>query len=265
MKKRPHPQTTRLRIEKLEERTSTTIIPNIERLFNQDLLDEELCKEMIEKMTFSNVSKNEYVRFHYTSRIVMVYQYPGIRLDGTIALSALLLNSNNATGLKSTGSLGAVVELLRKSDIEGKPTSTKDLVHCLHVLTIKGDKSTQMRLMSHPYGISTVLRLCQYTTGRNLYLTLIYAYIINSSAGRLQEKANDLLLCLTKLDNGIRQLVNGNIIQTLMTAEMLYRGSTTIEVRHSSANLVHRITVAMPEAFPVDKFVEHGNLLNQFA
>ena len=55
MKRRPHPQTTRLRIEQLEERTIYTTIPKIENIFNRETLDGELCTEMIEKMTFSEV------------------------------------------------------------------------------------------------------------------------------------------------------------------------------------------------------------------
>ena len=72
--------------------------------------------------------------------------------------------------LKRTGSLGAVVELLRKIDVQANPSSQhiQNLVKCLHTLmTSDGDKAIQQRFLSNPYGISTILRLCKYTSGKS--------------------------------------------------------------------------------------------------
>lgn len=196
-----------------------TTIKSFDELFSREELDGELCKLVVDKMIFS--------------------EYPGAKLGGTVALSALFLNSNNFDELKNSGSLGAILELLRRINIEETPKTEQieNLVQCLHVLCLGEDEIVQERLLSNPHGVSTILRLCRFTFGN------------------IQKLAVDMLISLSKLDRGIRELVRQNVIDTVMTEAMLYRNSTIVEVRHAAANLVHRIAVAMPEVFPVDKFV----------
>lgn len=86
-------------------------------------------------------------------------------------------------------------------------------------------------------GVDTILKLCKNTSGP------------------VQGIAAELLMLLSKLEGGISTLVDHNVLGILMSEEMLYRSSTTEEVRHSSSNLVHRIAISLPERFPADAFV----------
>jgi hypothetical protein len=185
-------------------------------------LDEEMCKGMIEKMTFSS--------------------FEDMRVDGTIALDALMLNPRNVEHLKDCGSLGAIIDLLRRINIEKNPKSehVATLIQCLHSLTIGEDRSIPERIMSNPYGVQTILKLCKHTHGK----VQLYSF--------------EILNALVKLDGGLRELVRKGLIDTLMSPEMLYKNTTAREVRHGSAQMVQRITAIMPEQFPLEAFIDHA-------
>lgn len=141
MKARAHPSITRSRIEQLRDRTIETSIPPLEKLFRPIPKDAEteMAREMIEKMMFSS--------------------YIGAKTNGTLAMSALLVNSNNLDELKRNGGLGAVIEILRKTDFVKQREETFNLMKCLRTLCLdsSGDKSSQLKLLSHPHGECTTL------------------------------------------------------------------------------------------------------------
>lgn len=215
--------TTRLRIERIDDRTKQTKLPKIDEVFSRaTLLDGNLSRTMVDKMTFSD--------------------YPGARLDGAIALSAFLMNSRNISEVKQSGSLGAVVELLKRCDIEKDPKSDHvvNLIDSLYKLTIDGgdDKDCLQRLLTNPYGPLVVLRACKFCSGK------------------LQLIAMNILISVSKLEDSIKILINNNVLNILMTPEMLYRSSTKISVRQSVSSLVNKIVASYPDLFPIQQYID---------
>jgi hypothetical protein len=215
--------TTRLRIERIDDRTKQTKLPKIDEVFARSTnLDGNLSRIMVDKMTFSD--------------------YPGARLDGATALSAFLMNSRNVSEVKQSGSLGAVIELLKRCDIEQNPKSDHvvNLVDSLFKLTIDGgeDKDCLQRLLTNPHGPLVVLRACKFCSGK------------------LQLIAMNILISLSKLEDSIKILINNNVLNILMTPEMLFRSSTKITVRQSVSSLVNKIASYYPELFPVQQYID---------
>jgi hypothetical protein len=204
---------------RLSDRTDQTSIPTLDGAFARKSLDTEMCRMMIDTMTFST--------------------YPGAKEDGARALSAFLGNSGNFDDLRQCGSLGAIIEQLRSIEVTSTTTPhVKILVNSLHKMCIAEDRTVIEKLISNPYGIGIILRLCLLTSGG------------------IQEQATQILIAISKLEHGIRSLVSHNVMDTLMTPEMLFRTTTKLEVRHAATNLVNRISSMIPSAYPFDCFLQ---------
>ena len=79
----------RWKIQKIKDRSlrNEHIIKNVSSIFSDvSNLDSEMCKSMIDSMTFSS--------------------YPGVKKDSSIALTTLLSNKSNNETLSSSGSMG---------------------------------------------------------------------------------------------------------------------------------------------------------------
>jgi hypothetical protein len=204
---------------RLADRTEETSIPTLDGAFARQPLDSEMCRLMIDTMTFST--------------------YPGAREDGARALSAFLGNTNNFEDLRLCGSLGAIIEQLRSIEVnDSTMPHVRILIKSLHQMCMAEDKTVIEKLISNPYGIGIILRLCLLTQGE------------------VQQQVTQILISISKLEHGIAGLVSHGVVDLLMTPEMLSRPSTRIEVRHFAANLVNRIVTTIPKAYPFDKFLE---------
>ena len=214
--------TTRMRIERIDDRTENTKIPHIHDVYKRtDTISENLAKDVIDKMFFS--------------------EYPSAKEDGVSALSSFLMNSGNISELKHTGSLGAVIELLRRVDFKTtKPEYISSLVNALYTLTIKdneADRNMLEKLITNPHSVSVIINLCI------------------AMSGRLQEICLNIIVALSKLEQGITSLLrNGNIYQVFSSHELLIRPSTFLHVKHTATNLINKFTAIKPELFPISIF-----------
>ena len=219
--------TTRLRMETIEERMRATTLPTLDRMFNSVPADTDLLKLMVENMTFSD--------------------YPGAKLGNASSLAGFLMNSNNIADFRASGCLGAIVEILRRTNIEDNPESEDvvNLVTSLHIIC-DGDLSVQRRLMNHPTGLATIIRLCKRVTGK------------------LQVMAFDILEWLGKLETDSQQkLLDKNIIKVLLKPAFMYRPSTLLATRYRAAQMVRSLIHAAPDRMRVYDFAdicvdEHG-------
>ena len=71
----PSAYQVRLRMERIEERTTATLMPPIEQLYREVPKDPDFLKLLVDNMTFSD--------------------YPGAKLGNARSLSSFLMNSNN--------------------------------------------------------------------------------------------------------------------------------------------------------------------------
>lgn len=158
--------------------------------------------------------------------------------DASMSLSALSMNSRNITGMRESGSLGVVIEMLRRVDFDGTTDSTHiaDLVRSVSILT--EEKETQERLMSNPHGVGAILRLCTNTSGR------------------VQEKIFNVLDSMCRSDLGMEIFLKRQVFDVLLSPEMLYRPSTLCTVRTGAALLINRVATLRPEEFPVQLLEE---------
>ena len=139
--------TTRLRMERLEERTINTVLPPIEDLFRTMEPEAELTKTLVHDMTFSS--------------------YPGAKEANASALKAFLGNTKNLKDMRASGYIGSLLESLRRTDVKAEPHSThvENLVKSLYIL-LEGEKEMMGRLVAHPHGVKTIIRICKHTDGR---------------------------------------------------------------------------------------------------
>ena len=212
--------TTRLRMERIGERSEETKMPPIEKLFRAVPSDPDLLKLMVENMTFSD--------------------YPGAKMGNMSSVVSLLMNSNNIDQLRQSGCLGAIVEILRRTDIEGNPGSedVANLVQSLHIIN-DGDQSVQRRLMNHPMGLASIIRLCKYTSGL------------------VQQQAFDLLEWLGKLEaDSTEKLLEKNIIKILLKPAFMYRPTTLRSVRRRAAQMVRSLVMAAPDRMRIYDFAD---------
>ncbi len=214
--------TTRTRIERIDDRTENTRIPQIHDVYKRtDTISESLAKDVIDKMFFS--------------------EYPSAKEDGVSALSSFLMNSGNINELKHTGSLGAVVELLRRVNFKTtKPEYVSSLVNALYTLTVndnEADKNMLEKLITNPHGVSVIVNLCI------------------AMSGRLQEICLNIVVALSKLEQGINSLLNNNNIgKVLSSYELLIRNSTFLHVKHTATILINKFSAIKPELFPLNIF-----------
>ena len=206
--------TVRQRMERLEERTNETKLPPIEQLFRSMDEEPELTKELVEHMTFS--------------------AYPECKKFSASALKAMLHNSNNLGELRASGIVGSIIEAIRRIDLKQDENinggHVRHLVESLHTL-LKDDESTLTRLVSHPIGTKTIIRLCR------------------SLRNKLQVLVFDILEWIHQMIDGPRELLNYDILKTLLSPTFLFKKTTPMDVRHRAAHLIAVLTPKAPMLF----------------
>ena len=206
--------TVRQRMERLEERTNETQFPPIEQLFRKMEDKPELTKDFVEHMTFSS--------------------YPNCKEVSASALKAMLYNSNNLDELRASGVIGSILEAIRRIDLkQDENVNGKHilyLVDSLHIL-LNEDENALTRLISHPIGTKTIIRLCRQLRGA------------------LQGKAFDILEWIHEMLDGPRELLNYDILKTLLSPTFLFKRSTLMDVRHRAAHLIAALTPKAPMLF----------------
>jgi hypothetical protein len=210
--------TVKERLRSISERTFATKMPSLgSAASHYGSMDATLSSELIDKVYFS--------------------KYPKAVEGSASALSAILLNENNVDEVRNSGGLGAVLEMLRRLNIpaESRSEHLKNLVNSLHVILI-GNKAAQQRCLSNPHTLDTLLTICQHTPGR------------------VQSQGFEILDALSKCEGGLHSMIEKNVLDTLVSADLLTKPGSRIEIRHSVANLIHRCSVVCPSAFPVEKF-----------
>lgn len=210
--------TVKERLRSISERTYSTTMPSLGNVATHyGSLDAGLSSDLIDRVYFS--------------------KYPKAVQGGASALSAILLNETNVDGVRSSGGLGAVLEMLRRLNIpaESRSEHLRNLVSSLHII-LMGDKSAQQRCLSNPHTLDTLLTICKHTPGK------------------VQSQGFELLDALSKCEGGLHSMIEKNVLETLVSQDLLTKPGSRIEIRHSVANLIHRCCVVCPWAFPIDRF-----------
>jgi len=217
--------TTRRRIEQIKDRTDNTVLPKLNSTYStHGKISTELSKDIVDRMTFST--------------------FPNADEDGTAAIAAFLMNSYNLDCLKTSGTLGSIIELLRRGNIKEnvKTSHIENLLISLHTLCINngiGDEMILNRLLCNPNSIKVVLELVKYTSGKS------------------QIMAMEILIAISKVEGGVHVLIKNNVFGTIVTSELLYRRSTIESVKHNAAALINRLCALSPKDFPLDRVLEH--------
>jgi len=209
--------TVRMRMERLEERTAATVLPPIEDLFRVGPENPELTKQLVDSMTFS--------------------QYPGAKEFSASSLKAFLANTKNLNEFRASGSIGSLLEVIRRTDIKNDCLSVHvdNIVKSLHIL-LKDDSSMMSRLLAHPFGVKTVVRLCKYTQGQ------------------LQYTCFEMLEWIHRTDSGPHELLKQQILRVLLHPTFMYKKTTTVEVRNKAAHMISQLTPFAGNMFDVFVF-----------
>jgi hypothetical protein len=206
--------TVRMRMERLEERTNDTVLPPIEDLFRKEEMAAGLTKEFVENMTFS--------------------KYPEVKKSSASALKAMLMNTNNLDELRACGIVGSIIEAVRRVDLkkeeEVQGSHIEHLVESLHILT-ENNEGMLIRLVSHPMGTKTIIRLCR------------------SLRDKLQALCFDILEWIHQMMDGPRELLNYDILKTLLSPTFLFKKTTSMDVRHRACHLISQLTPKAPMLF----------------
>jgi hypothetical protein len=204
---------TKKRIAVIEKRTYETVIPPLEALFSTYAKEgnPKLTKDLVEQVYFSSFPAH----------------------DASATFSALSMNKQNIDGLRKSGTLGVVVEMLGRLNLEYHQIGdhVTDLVRAISILT--EDDDTRHRLLLHPRAICDLLKLCKNSCGVN------------------QDKIFQVIEKLCTTSEGINIFLDKNIYPTLLSYELLLRPSTLLHVRHQTAALVLKITNHDASLFPV--------------
>ena len=243
---------TRLKIDRINERTVQTKLPKLEEFYRQRAsVDEEIGKMLVNKSIFSN--------------------FPKAQESGAVALSTFLMNAGNRDELKHSGGLGAVIEMLRRVDIRhhaaqlgvtgtgpatgggvggasgtgasgsgvnhGNHEHVSNLIKSLHTLT-EDDKQMQERLFAHPRGLSLINDLCFYCHGKDQLLAI------------------EILKSLSGLKNGRTILLEHHTLDVIMSPELLHEKRVGVAVRRCAANLIFRLIDHSPKSLSVQRLIE---------
>jgi hypothetical protein len=204
---------TKKRISVIEKRTRETAIPPIEVLFSTYVKEgnPKLTKELVEQVYFSSFPAH----------------------DASATFSALSMNKQNIDGLRKSGTLGVVVEMLGRLNLESPQLGDHitDLVRAISILT--EDDDTRHRLLLHPRAISDLLKLCQHSCGVN------------------QVKIFQVIEKLCSTSEGMNIFLDKGIYSTLLSYELLLRPSTLLFVRHQTAALILKLANHDASLFPV--------------
>ena len=210
----------RERLQRLGDRTEATVLPTVEDIFaNADELEPEFVIDIVDKIYFSN--------------------FPGAKEGGAAALRGFLTNQANVDVLKSTGAVGAVIEMFHRMDISKnfKSAHGQNLLPTLHLLSI-GDTKVQRRMLANTHTLPILLQLCRVT------------------AGTTQVMAFEILDAMSYLDGCLDKLIALDVLPFLFSYEMMHRKSTEKRIKHMAVAMVHRITVKDVGLFPVHLFEE---------
>jgi len=193
-------------------------VGDIYTLYTVDKLERDLAREVVDRSLFNSSAILEF--------------------DAASTISALAMSTSDLRELKRSGSLGAVIEMLRKFvNTEGADYESEHAINLIKSLSIlTEDVEQQHRFVSNPHSIQCILRLCCL------------------KEGSLQETCFEIVERISKLENAVSSLLNHNIYSIIMRPELLLRGSTKIAVRRRSANLVRRIATLFPNSFPIEVF-----------
>lgn len=210
--------TVKERLAKIQKRTTNTHMPHLGDAFRtKEQLVDGLGSDIMDKVYFS--------------------KYPNAERDGAAAISAILLNGENVEELRKSGGLGAVLEMLRRLDLKKMTNSEhlSNLIHSLHTLVL-GSKSVQLKSLSNPFTVDTLLSICGHCSGL------------------IQSKTFEIIDCLSKCENGLQMINSKGALNTLMAPELLTRKSSSLEIKHAVANLIHRCATVSPQDFPLRKY-----------
>lgn len=156
--------------------------------------------------------------------------------DVSLSLSTLSMNAVNLDSMKKNGSLGVILELLRRipegSDLKSQHVA--DIVRSLNILT--EDVSVQKKLLSNVYALPCILSLCRRTTDD------------------IQAQLVQVIDRLSKTKNGIHELVQNSFFKHFISEEMLVRKTTSQIVKHTAAAIINRTAVLRPECFLFNDF-----------
>lgn len=85
--------------------------------------------------------------------------------DVSLSFSTLSMNTSNLEHMKQNGTLGVVIEMLRRLPKKCDPQSkhVSDIVRCLYILS--EDSSSQKKILSNIYALPCILSLCTATAG----------------------------------------------------------------------------------------------------
>lgn len=205
------------RISIIEKRTNETKIPQLDDLFStyaKSKGSKSLANDLVDKVYFSSFPPN----------------------DASITIATLTMNSQNIESMRQSGTLGVIIEMLRRVDfnLPLDETHISDLIRSISILTENSD--SQSRLLSNKHAVSCILKLCIKTSGQS------------------QEKIFSVLDRLCRNENSIDIFLSHNIFDYLLSHELLSRPITTYHVKHATANLINRLTCLQPKEFPVTKF-----------
>ena len=237
--------TVRMRMERLEERTNDTVLPPIDDLFRKGDPEPGLTQELMNNMTFS--------------------QYPGAKEFSASSLKAFLSNTNNLSEMRGGGSVGAILEVLRRTDVKSDPTATHitNLVESLHIL-VKDDMAMKMSLITHPFGTKTVIRLCKHCVGKMQELAfdmLEWIHRIDPPRGSngpqkelTLDKKHDKKDQERGMHGGIHELLKHKIIKVLLHPTFMFCPTTNLSVRHRAGQMIAQLTPFSPPSFNVDHF-----------
>jgi hypothetical protein len=209
----------RKKISLIEKRTMSTEMPPLDSLF-------------------TNPSRQRSSKALTTDLVDQVYFSSFPATDASIAISTLSMNSRNIDGIRQSGALGVVIEMLRRVDFDCPldDVHITDLIRSISILTQNSD--AQSRLLSNPHAVGCILRLCLKTSGP------------------AQDQIFNVLDRLCRSQGSLEVLLSNQIFHYLLSFELLCRSSTYLTVRHNSASLINRITSLQPKEFPVERFEE---------
>lgn len=219
------PTSKQKRIATIAYRTNESTIPSIDEVFCKFTKpdDGKLTRAVVDKVYFESFPSG----------------------DASKTLSALCMNNRNIDGMRQSGTLGVVIEMLRHVQLGDNTSMTHiaDLVRTINILS--EDIMVQQRLLSNPHAIPNILRLCKFTTGS------------------IQAQLFQIIDRLCHSTSGIDSILEYDIFDLLLSPEMLSRPSTLIEVRHGAALFASRIATYKPNKLPVSKIetvcIENGN------
>jgi hypothetical protein len=156
--------------------------------------------------------------------------------DVSLSLSTLSMNTVNLDEMKKNGSLGVVIEMMRRipPDFDPKSTHVADVIRCLCILT--EEVSVQRKMLMNEYALPCIFALCRRTIGES------------------QHQLVQVIDRLSRTKSGMNILVENNLFECFVSTELLCRAATTLSSRHSVALIITRAATIMPELFPIETF-----------